>query len=86
MKILNLNLFTSPVAPVSSIKMGEVFLHLNRIYLRTKPVAWMLNSTLIQDKMASGYVFATDLETGKFTTLLGSQEVEVVNVTLTWKK
>lgn len=84
MKITQLDLFDSPSVPASSVKMGDVFLFLNRVHIRTKPVSWMLNSTLIQDKLAKGFIFATDLETGKFSTIDGAFLVEPVKAILKW--
>lgn len=86
MKIAQLDLFNDPVIFAKEIKMGDTFLFSNRICMRTKPVSWMLNSTLIQDKITRGFIFATDLESGKFCTIDRNFKVEKVSCTLQWRR
>ena len=86
MKIQQLDLFDPPTILASSTRMGEVFLFNSQLHIRTKPVSWMLNSTLIQDKITKGFIFATNLETGKFTTIPGTTAIEKVSATLQWSK
>lgn len=86
MKIEQLSLPLDSEVPASSIKCGELFLHFNSLCMRTKPVSWILNSTLIQDKLARGFIFFVNIETGKFGCMLGSESVESVTGKLTWSR
>lgn len=85
LQIKQLDLFPSTLQ-AKQLQMGQTFLFLNTVHMRTKPVSWMLNSSLIQDKITKGFIFATNLETGKFCTIDGAYLVEPVTGTLSWSK
>lgn len=86
MKIEQLSLPLKTVTTAKFIEMGTLFLISSDLYMRVKPVSWMLNSTLIQDKITRGYVFAVNMETGKLGTIEGSEIVEPVTGTLKWTR
>lgn len=70
--------------PVSTLKIGELFLYNNTLFMRAKPVSWILNSSLVQDKLANGFIFAVDMEAGKIVCIKGTEKVEPVFGELKW--
>lgn len=86
LKIKQLDLFSPTTTPASSIPAGSLFLYGNTICMRIKPVAYLLNSALIQDKLAKGYVMYVAIETGKCSWLKGEAVVEPIIGKLEWSK
>lgn len=75
--------FTTPTA--NAVKFGECFRVCSagaHIFMRVKPVSWMLNSALIQDKLAHGYIFAVNVESGNFFTVIGQCQVILLDTQL----
>lgn len=56
------------------------------VLMRVKPVSWMLNSSLVQDKLTQGYIFVVDMRKGNFGCLRGDTEVQYVEAELIAKK
>lgn len=47
-------------------------------FMRVKPVSYILNSSLVQDKLAAGYVMAIGLENGTLYFIAGSEAIRKV--------
>ena len=87
LKITQLDLFPANSLPhAASRAQGELFLYKNELYMRVKPVSWMLNSSIIQDKLSSGHIVVVWLETGKLGFMKGTEPVEPVTGKLEWSK
>jgi hypothetical protein len=87
LSIKQLDLFTTTTYTAKQIKLGAMFLVVSgELCMRIKPVAYLLNSSLIQDKLAQGYVMYVALESGKCSWLRGDAPVEPVTGTLSWSK
>lgn len=75
-----------PLPTAAEIKFGELFTSANRIYMRVKPVSFLLNSTLIQENINAGKVFCVDVEKGTLHIKPGNLPVEKVTAKLQWRK
>ena len=72
--VMQLDLFDSPRANEAGI--GQCFKHNGRMYMRVKPVSFILNSTLVQDVLVRGDIFVVDLTVGNMRTMQGKTIVE----------
>lgn len=86
LKIEQLDLFAPAEISASSILLGKLFLYSNSLCMRIKPVAYMLNSTIVQEKLSSGHIMYVSLEHGKCSWLKGNTPVEPVTGKLSWSK
>lgn len=74
---------------VASLTYGTVFSvagNPNFVYMKTRPVAFLLNSSLIQEVIARGDCVVVNLSTFNTCILKGNQEVVVHNSELWIKK
>lgn len=69
-----------------NVKTGECFLYQEELYMRVKPVSWILNSTIFQEKLAAGFIVCVWAKTGKLGFLKGTEQVQPVNSTVSWSK
>lgn len=76
----------SPSPTLSEIKHGETFFFHGDIYLKVRPVSFILNSSLVAENLARGKSFCVNLETGTLHCFEGSREVERVNAKIQWSK
>lgn len=68
-KVMQLDLFDSPRA--RETKFGQCFLLSGHMYMRVKPINFMLNSTLVQDVLGRGDVFVVRLDNGRLSAMSG---------------
>lgn len=86
MKIKQLDLFAPANLTAKQIKFGDLFLANNTIFMRVKPVNFLTNSTLLNDVINRGDIFAVNMEKGTLVCYTGNTEVEAVTAELQYKK
>lgn len=69
---------------LGKIPFGAIFLFDNTLFMRVKPVGWMLNSTIFQEKLGDGYAVVVNIETGQLKFLKGTEKVELTSSTISW--
>ena len=72
--VMQLDLFDSPRA--KETKIGHCFKSGDSIYMRVKPINFILNSTLVQDVLVRGDIFVVNLSTGNMGAMKGATVVE----------
>ncbi len=80
LNIPGLNTILARQVSVGSIFMGSK----NGIFMRVKPTGYLLNSTLICDKLNAGFICAVNMEKGTLYFIQGEEEVEPLEATLEW--
>lgn len=69
----------SPFVPVSSLKPGTYFYRQatdrREIYMRLRPVSFLLNSTLVSEALSAGKSLICNVETGSTFFVLGNEPV-----------
>jgi len=59
----------------------------SQVYMRVKPVNWLLNSTLVNDCINKNKCFVVNIEKGTLFIMPGEKEVQrLINVELHYKK
>lgn len=86
LQIKQLDLFHSTSKKAAGVPLGAMFLYTNALCMRIKPVAYMLNSSIVQEKLASGHIMYITFESGKCSFLKGDTLVEPVTGTLSWSR
>lgn len=74
----------SNLVPVNRISIGRCFLHRQAVHIRLKPTSFLLNSSIIQDKLAVGWTVVANLEKGTVYLLSGDTGITPVNADVHW--
>lgn len=77
LKIVGKDAAFVPGIPVSDTEVLDVFTRKedSAYYMRVKPVSYFLNSTMVQDKLAAGFVIVISLTTGTMYWIKGTELV-----------
>ena len=87
MKVKQSNIVGATTVPARTIASGDLFLSAaNMIFMRVKPTGYILNSTLICDKLNSGFIAAVNVEKGTLYFIQADEEVEPLTATLEWSR
>lgn len=66
----------------SDLEYCEVFMRkgstVGLYFMRVKPISYLLNSSLVQDKLASGHILVVGLENGSLYFIGGTEPVKKV--------
>jgi hypothetical protein len=87
MKTKQLNLPSLNTVKAREIYPGNLFLgSKDGIFMRVKPTGYLLNSTLICDKLNDGFICAVNMEKGTLYFIQAEEEVEPLEATLEWTR
>lgn len=80
-----LEFIKSSKVPAASINFHCCFLKEDKLYMRVKPIGFILTSNLLNDVINRGDIFVVDLTTGNMRAYQGCIDVEPVDIIISIK-